>query len=368
MIREKCVICDGNKLHDFLTIENMPVYMGVTSELEHNTEKMIFCECEDCSNIQLRKLIDIEVLYSHNHNVDTVGNLWKNHYISFLDFASDGFNDKTILEIGDPSAKIAKIASNYNKWIIVEKNPGIESSDKIVFIESFFDKNFQTNENVDTIVHSHLFEHIYEPKEFLKKCHEILKEDGDMYFSIPDLRYFLEGDFLPNSILQFEHTYFIDELYINKLCSETGFKLVNSFRYANHSVFFHLSKQTDNIEIDFKFDKISNRFLEIYNNLINRIEYLNVKLKESNNVFLYGAHVTSQSYIFNGLNTDNIIGIIDGSDAKQNKYLHSTQLITHSIDILNKYDDISVICSHMGIYEKEISDKLRSINPNVIIL
>jgi hypothetical protein len=41
------------------------------------------------------------------------------------------------------STKIAKIASDYKKWIIVEKNPRIESSDNILFIEGFFDKDFQ---------------------------------------------------------------------------------------------------------------------------------------------------------------------------------------------------------------------------------
>lgn len=370
MNRKKCVICDSENLKDFLKIDKMPIYMGVGDDnrIENSLiSEMIFCECLNCYNIQLRKLIDIELIYSHNHNIDTVGELWNNHYYSFLNFVNDGFDNKNILEIGDPSAKIAKLTDCYNKWLIVEKNPAISSSDKIKFIESFFDDNFSIREKVDVIVHSHLFEHIYEPKKFLEKCNIILNDGGDMFFSIPDLRYFLEGDFLPNSILQFEHTYFIDEYYVKYLCSLTGFKFIKKHRYENHSVFFHLKKSDDN-QFDDKTNKISDRFLELYNNLKTKINNINSNIKNNKNVFLYGTHVTSQSYIFNGLRTDNIIGLIDSSKSKIGKSLYATDLITYSPNIIKDYNNVIVICSHMGIYKDEISKMLITINPDVILM
>ena len=370
-IRKNCVICNSKNLVDFLTIDEMPVYMGISKDIQRNTSEMIFCECLDCKNIQLRKLIDIEILYSHNHNIDIVGELWKKHYLSFVEFMSDDLTNKTILEIGDPSAKIAKIINSYNKWIIVEKNPNISSSDKIHFIEKFFDNEFKIDENIDVIVHSHLFEHIYNPISFLKKCNEVLNIGGNMYFSIPDMKYLLEGDFLPNSILHFEHTYFIDEVFVKKLAILTGFNINKTYRYNNHSVFFNLTKisndlnkQDDNIE----HNNISDRFLELYDNLKKSIFNLNKIISNYDNIFIYGAHVTTQSYIFNGLDTTKFLGVIDGSESKIGNYLHSTKLMTYNSSITTKYTNVAVICSHMGIYMNEISEKLKSINPNVIIL
>lgn len=369
MIRSKCVICDDENLVDFLTIEEMPAFMGVTDVYTEGIKSdMILCECQNCNNVQLRHLLDLNLIYSINHNTEIVGNLWNNHYTSFLKFVNNGFDNKTILEVGDPSAKIAKLTDHYNKWIIVEKNPNCDSFDKVEFINKFFEEEFAIDDKIDVIVHSHFFEHLYEPKEFLKKCHSILSEDGDMFFSIPDLRNFLEGDFLPNSILQFEHTYFIDKVYLEYLCQLTGFYIVKTENYNNHSVFFHLKKVDNQNKELIKAHQIKHHFIEKYQKLINKIEIINREIKGDNNVFLYGSHVTSQSYLYNGLNNSNIKGLLDGSSAKIGKYLYSTDLFTYNPDIIKSFDKVTVICSHMGIYKEEISNKLISINPLVKIL
>jgi len=369
MNRNKCVICDDENLIDFLVIKEMPAFMGVTEEPVSGVKSdMILCECQNCNNVQLRHLLDLNLIYSINHNTEIVGELWNNHYTSFLKFVNDGFDNKTILEVGDPSAKIAKLSNNYNKWIIVEKNPDFNSFDKVEFINKFFEEEFVIDDKIDVIVHSHFFEHLYEPKEFLKKCHSILSEDGDMFFSIPDLRNFLEGDFLPNSILQFEHTYFIDKVYLEYLCQLTGFYIVKSENYNNHSVFFHLKKDNVKNKELVKTKTIKHHFIEKYQKLINKIEIINKEIENDDNVFLYGSHVTSQSYLYNGLDKINIKGLLDGSVAKIGKYLYSTDLFTYEPQTIESYDKVTVICSHMGIYKEEISDRLISINPFVKIL
>lgn len=369
MTRNRCVICEGEELVDFLTIEQMPAFMGVTDVQTDGTKyDMVFCECKSCKNVQLRELLDLELIYSMNHNTEVVGELWKNHYYSFLDFVGDGFINKTILEVGDPSAKIAKLTDVYKKWIIVEKNPDFSCSDKVIFIEKFFEEDFDLYDSIDVIVHSHFFEHLYEPIEFLHKCYNILSDNGEMYFSIPDLRHFLDGDFLPNSILQFEHTYFIDKIYLEYLCDKTGFGIENYFYYNNHSVFFHLKKVNEKKEPIYVNQDIKSVFVNKYQKLRNRISEINKEIESDKNVYLYGSHVTSQSYINNGLDISNIKGLLDGSSAKIGKYLYSTDLMTFSPTIIESKNDVTVICSHMGIYRDEISQRLKNINSFVKII
>lgn len=369
MQREKCVICGNNQLKVFLEIPKMPCFMGVVDlPVCGLVSEMIFSECQNCKNVQLKKLLDLDVVYSNNHNTEIVGELWKNHYIKFIEFVGERFRNKVILEVGDPSAKIAKLEKTHKKWIIVEKNPDVNSHESVQFIKAYFEEDFDLDFEIDVIIHSHLFEHLYEPVIFLNKCNQILKNGGDMFFSIPDLRHFLNGDFLPNSILQFEHTYFIDVDYVKHLCNLTGFEYISHSKYSNHSVFIHLRKSNNNIKTNINHSVISHRFIEKYDKLLKNVEMINKKIENHKNVYLYGAHVTSQSYIFNGLDFTNIKGLIDGSSQKINKYLYGTNLKTFEPESISDMDEVCVICSHMGIYVDEISINLRKINPEVVLI
>lgn len=369
MIREKCVICSSGNLSESFRMENMPVFMGVTEfPTEGIKSDMIFMECENCKTIQLGKLIDPNILYSYNHNVETVGKLWNQHYPSFLKFMGNSLDSKTILEIGDPSAKIANLTDKFKKWYIVEKNPALESNDRLIFIEKFFDDDFQIDEKIDVIVNSHLFEHLFNPKEFLLKCNSLLVEGGDIFISTPDFKHFMDGDFLPNSILQFEHTFYFDLSHIKYLCSITGFDLVDFFLYENHSIFLHLKKSDSKKDYELPSDKISDKFLQKYHTLKQNISSINKVIENKENVYLYGAHITSQSFIFNGLNLDNICGLLDGSNAKVGKYLYGTNLKTYSPEVISDMESVTVICSNMGIYTNEISDNLININSKVNLI
>jgi hypothetical protein len=187
-IRTECVICGSTDINEFMTFKEMPVYMGVSEDKKFIYDDMIFNSCTNCKNIQLGKVLDPDIVYAHNHNIEIVGDLWTNHYLEFIDFINDKINEKTILEIGDPSAKIAKLTDVYNKWIIVEKNPNLDSTDKIEFKKDFFDDRFEIDSKIDVIIHSHLLEHIYEPFNFFKKCRDILEDSGDIFFSVPNMK------------------------------------------------------------------------------------------------------------------------------------------------------------------------------------
>jgi len=47
------------------------------------------------------------------------------------------------------------------------------------------------------IVHSHLFEHIYEPNLFLTKCYNLLDSDGEMFFGVPNIQNIADEQLCP---------------------------------------------------------------------------------------------------------------------------------------------------------------------------
>ena len=207
MKRIACAICNS-KLENIKTLENVPIKLTCYSTPIYESYELSISKCITCNTIQLDKLIPLNILYGGSHNYTSYGKVWEKYFDLCVNYVKSIVINKNILEIGDPSGKIALKLNNYNKWFIVEKNKNNEVifNEKITFIEQFFDDDIMINDKIDIIIHSHLFEHIYEPNKFLKKCYDILNDNGEMIFGVPDMQYFAETNICPFLGLFFEHT------------------------------------------------------------------------------------------------------------------------------------------------------------------
>lgn len=362
-----CYFCKFNEFNEIFTTFNFPIYMGVNNDKsEYNDFSIGYCK--NCKCIQTLSKIDLAKLYNKNHNIDLVGDIWKDHFKSFKEFLLLSDLSGDILEIGDPSAKLALLCTNdINSWDIVEPNPNNIKHEKINFIKSFFE-NYNTNKKYDFIVHSHLIEHQYNPIDFILKCKALLSDSGKMCMSFPNMNYYLYNFNNPILCLNFEHTYYLEFDIIQYILNFCGFKIDNCINYKNHSIFISCSKnncKNDDLNIikennDLIIEQISNN----YNSIINYINHLNsMNYKE---IGLYGCHVTSQFLLFNGLK--NVSFILDGAPSKINHTLYGTDIKVHSPEYILSKKDIPIIVNHCGIYKEEIMKKLKEINNGVILL
>jgi SAM-dependent methyltransferase len=366
--RNKCVICDS-LISKLFTIK-MPVFMGIKSnDREDIIQDMNFMKCEECGEIQIEELIDLSELYYENHNIGIIGNIWENHYNEFSKFISNKIIDKTILEISDPSAKIAKKSKKFKHWYIVEPNPEPCDNEKVTFLKEFFDESFNTINDVDVIVQSHLLEHIHNPNEFLIKCHDLLKDDGSMFVSIPNMLFLIKNGYSPNNILHFEHTFYLDTEVLKKLLDNSGLEIVDEVKFKDHSVFYEI-KKSKKIDSNFKIS-ISDKFIESFITNKDKIIEINkaisdlIKNDSEYSVYIFGSHVTTQFYLYNGIDLP-IKNILDNSPNKIGFKLYGTKLFVKSPEVIKDEKSI-VICSHSGVYYNEIKDQLKKINDKVII-
>ena len=83
-IRNKCCICD-NKLDNIIAFEKYPISFSITNNNKYTFEDLIFTECIKCKTIQIKKLIDLKILYDKPHNNNIIGKTWIEH---FQDFSS----------------------------------------------------------------------------------------------------------------------------------------------------------------------------------------------------------------------------------------------------------------------------------------
>jgi len=108
---------------------------------------------------------------------------------------TDRYNFKTILDIGPGHSPIS---TNY--LLKKEKKVfslDIEDYNKIQHINHSFINSFilsyETSKKFDAILTSHIMEHIQDTGLFLKKCKDLLKDDGILFIAVPPYKSLIVG-------------------------------------------------------------------------------------------------------------------------------------------------------------------------------
>ncbi len=367
ILREKSCITEQQNLESLYTFKNFPLFMGCVNDdsSEDVNEDMDWEICIDTGVIQLKKLIPLEILYKNDHSSGVIGKLWQEHHESFSRFI-EKYSPKSIFEIGGAHGILSSIYMNSIscEWEILEPNPSPIKECKANFISGFFNSEFNFRKNYDAIIHSHVFEHIYNPSHFLKDLSNKMDLGQKMIFSVPNMLEMLKRKY--TNCLNFEHTVFLREEHIEYLLISNGFEIIEkSYFKVDHSIFYCVEK-SENTQVptfnnyyeENKF--IFNDFVNHYNGLIknyhNQIESMNKK------VFLFGAHIFSQFLLKFGLSEKLIISILDNDSTKQEKRLYGTNLLVKSPQILKNIDSPTIILN-AGVYNEEIkNDILKNIN------
>jgi SAM-dependent methyltransferase len=321
--------------------------------------------------LQLISLIPLNILYQSQH-AGAVGGLWTEHHQIFANFIQSQA-PRSVLEIGGAHGILSREYKKLNKidWTILEPNPSPAEGVSAEFIEGFFDDNFTFDGEFDTIIHSHVFEHVYYPDEFIKHISGFLKNGQNLIFSLPNMEQMLKRKY--TNCINFEHTVFITEPYVEHLLSKHGFRQISKEYFKeDHSIFYAYVKDrsTPLVELPkglYEHNKMLYLdYVDYHNKLISD---LNVKIDKTSNdrqIYLFGAHVFAQYLIEFGLNINRIICLLDNDINKQGKRLYGTSMIVESPKMLAGIDSPIVILK-AGVYNKEVSDDiLENINSGTV--
>lgn len=370
--RNHCVFTGQKDLELLYSFKNFPVFMGCVTHppAQDLITDMNWWISRKSGSIQLNPLIPLETLYKQGHGSGSVGGTWAKHHKAFAEFIAKTKHNK-ILEIGGGHGIIAKNYLDIERnslWIMIEPNPTNLEHPRIQVRKEFFDKNFQIDAPIDTIVHSHLLEHVYNPVAFFNQIKMLLPKDGSMVFSVPNLRVMLERGY--TNCINFEHTIFLTEPYIEYSLSAAGFVLEDKQYFMDdHSIFFTAQKK-ENVSIKslpeglYEDNKMRfNNYILTHNTLIININ--NKMAHTEDPVYLFGAHIFSQYLIAFGLDLARIVCILDNDHKKQGKRLYGTSLQVETPHILKDIPRASIIL-RAGAFQSEIkNDILENINPNI---
>ena len=171
--RTKCAVT-GDTEFESLFEYDFPLFCGCTNEpkSEDVVARTSFVISKPSGVVQLKRLIPLDLLYKNGHDAGSVGALWEEHHEAFADFVM-GFAPQKVLEIGGGHGKLALkcLEKGVRDYSIIE--PNSTKHEKITYIDGFFGRD-KLGAKYDTVVHSHTFEHIYEPNEFLAQIYDAL--------------------------------------------------------------------------------------------------------------------------------------------------------------------------------------------------
>src|SRR3990167_3143062 len=315
--RKYCAISGKDDMEHLYSFHEFPVFMGcVNHALEKDIKSdMNWWISRYSGLIQLNKLLPLEVLYPEAHGAGAIGELWKKHHKEFAYFIHQR-SPSTVLELGGAHGILAKEFHQFSTipWTILEPNPFPVENCQARFIKGFFDDKFSYDEPFDTLVHSHVFEHMYDPDQFMRHLSIFMHEGKKLIFSLPNLEAWLKRNY--TSCINFEHTLFLIEPYVEFLLAKHGFKLESKEYFMDdHSIFS--STIRDHAVTPVKLPTgLYEKNKQLYLNFIayhqQLIDDLNKKIDESKqSVYLFGAHVFSQYLIAFGLNTSQINSLLD---------------------------------------------------------
>jgi hypothetical protein len=192
-----------------------------------------------------------------------------------------------------------------------------------------------------------------------------------LVFSLPNLQRMLEKKY--TNCINFEHTVFLTEPYIEYLLSKHGFRLIDkAYFMEDHSIFYSAVRDPSVVLIELQ-PNLYAQNRQIYEEYVGyheaMIRDLNQKIQEAiTPVYLFGAHIFSQYLIVNGLATDKVVNILDNDVNKQGRRLYGTSLVVQSPKVLRNLANPIVILK-AGIYNQEIKeDILANINSMVTFL
>jgi predicted SAM-dependent methyltransferase len=323
--------------------------------------------------IQLNPLLPLDVVYNTEHGSGTVGKSWDEHHQSFANFVNK-FKGTNVLEIGGLHGILAKNCLEVNpelKWTIIEPNPIVPDSIPVKVIQGFFDNTFISEEKFDTIVHSHVLEHIYNPDEFMSHKSSFMQDGDKLIFSIPNMEVMLKNKY--TNCINFEHTVYFTEPYIEYMLAKYGFKLIEKEYFRkDHSIFYCAQKvsKVQPIELSNELYEVNKTTFEEYvTSHVEDINNLNQMISNSTvPVYIFGAHVFTQYLISFGLDTSKVVCLLDNDSKKENKRLYGTKLKSQLPKILKNTPEALVIL-RAGVYNEEIkNDILTNINPNITFI
>lgn len=367
MDRTHCVICDNNTFTPVADLYNTINIVSTTALHENEVKQLHFVGCVNCGCVQLKNLFLQSEIYSQPLQVFD-GPAIRKHHDLFCDFIINNINyDEELFEIGGAYGNLAKrIIKNYSernlniKYKILEYSaehyPAIDNVEYITGDCEMYNYN-----GASTVIMSHVFEHLYCPRDFVKKISNT--DIRNIFISIPDMdNLMMNGDLNNLNIL---HTFYINTQYIVYLFNQNGFNLEKLENYNSNSNFYYFKKEVVINAVSYKNLELPTQQRIFYEKSVETIKKITI-----NKPFYICPSGFYGQFIYFHLNNatkQHLLGFLDGDNFKINKRLSGTDLHIFEKGAIAEKPEVVVLISSSK-HTTEIRDELLSYNKNITFI
>lgn len=360
--RDTCVFTGKRDLEHLHTFRSFPIFMGCTEQpfSEDLFADMSWFVSRGSGSLQLNPLLPLEILYGQPHN-EAIGGIWQQHHDELSQFVRRHVG-RSVLEIGGANGLLAQNVLRelpQLDWTLLEPNPRLPEGSPVNVVRGYLTRDHKLTGHWDTVVHSHVLEHAYQPLEFLTQIRDQLPAHGRHVFSFPNMKALLQNFY--TNCLNFEHTCFLDETFLEWSLEQVGFGVIEKRYFKDHSIFYATAviERPPSHPLPPKYDenrKLFKDFVQYNQEIVNS---LNVRLQSAHGrpVYLFGAHVFSQFLLSFGLESSQIVSILDNGPTKIGKRLYGTRLTVQSPSILKDVPNPVVILKAAN-YNEEIKNAI----------
>ncbi len=369
MLRLNCTICNNTNLQLIHRQENYPICISSSSQPSENDrfETLEYVGCEKCGCVQLKNLIDPQLLYAFSHNNTYETPTWRQHHDEFSQFILMNTEEASLVEIGGASGYLGELLhkkSKELKYTIIDLANKPELKVRIDYIQANCeDYDFTQIPSSTPIILSHVFEHLYNPQKFLENLKKAKTET--LFISIPNMEICLSKKFL--SFLHVEHTYYCSTEHIVAMLASAGFQCSKQYLFKEHSIFFEFKRSTSREIPELpRADILLAQFQQYYSERESLFKLVHL---ENPTYIVPAGHYGQLIYFFLREQKDKILGFLDNDITKVGKRVYGTDKYVYSMsELKNKTNERITVLLNAGPYINEIKSQLLAYNPGISFL
>ncbi len=363
LIREECIFCN-HKLNYHLFDNDLKTYVSHYAVEENQDVHLIpynILICDKCNTPQIKYLGDIGEVYKVNH-ADGTGSTMKMMHETKLKLLLK-YKDKVngILEIGSSKGILSDLILENLKtdYYIVEPFYFGSRTGKYIF-DDYYENIDDTQIEANTLIMSHVFEHFYNPLIILEKIKNNTNIEN-IFLTFPNFEQYIVEDI--HHVVNTEHTFYVDNKFLENLFYNYGFKLVETNLYKSHSIIFYFSRSSDDIQKNELTNNLDN-FYSYFDRLKSSVNKFNQIINQNShrNIYMFPASCHSIFFSIFGLEYQKLYGMVDNSPNKIGKKVYGLDTKIYSFKEVVKGKDNPIILINGGIFNEEIEDELKNNN------
>jgi hypothetical protein len=359
MERKKCILCNSSDLSvvlnkDINVFESLCVISGIENK---KSVKFNIYKCNCCFCYQNKYLIDPNILYASSH-IFPIGSIRSSMDIKFSSMISKNKNITQIIEIGGGNGVLSDILTKVLKTTYYIIDPSYIGNTENRLVISQFIENIDMNkyEGANTIIMSHLFEHLYSPFETLKKI--MTSNIQYLYICHPDFDAYITQTPINLCVLNIEHTFVVDNETIVKFLANMGYIKTNEIFHENYCVMWEFTKTDESFNLQ-TINTVCQKYIPLYlENIQSRVFYINRILKSEEykdfKKYIWPCSCHSILLLNYGIEHVFLDGVLDNSINKIGKYIYGYNIQCLSFEEIKNSQQNTIIFLNGGCYNKEL--------------